>query len=149
MPRFGQAACDLLARAQARLDLARQERQQRWLCQAGQGEEDLRAFQPRGLQGVAPLYQPADDWSDWQVCPRSGGKSGKRMSDAACYNPELRRMRVRFASGGKSGTGNVYEYPGVSELEFINFLSGRLGGGRTFPVLAPRSGQQLWWGYQV
>ena len=58
-------------------------------------------------------------------------------------------MEVRFASGGTSGAGSVDQYAGVSEVEFVNLLSGRQGGGRTWPVLDPRSGQQLYVGRKI
>jgi hypothetical protein len=142
----------LLTRVRARTDAALAERQRRWQqqpVQVPEQQDDPRAFTPRGIQGVTPVRQPGDDWTQWQVCPGTGGKSGERMSDMARHNPTLRLMQVQFASGGSDGTGNTYEYPGVSQIEFVNFLSGRLGGGQTWPVLDPRSGRQLWWGYKV
>jgi hypothetical protein len=57
------------------------------------------------------------------------------MADQARYNSTEGLVQVRFASGGPGGVPNVYQYPGISETEWMSFISGRLGGGRTYPVL--------------
>ncbi len=47
------------------------------------------------------------------------------MSDAARYYPEAGIMQVRFASGGRGGVPNVYQYDSIDREIWDNFMSGR------------------------
>lgn len=155
--RFDWAAA-FLARRQARrggATAARVERQARLrLAQPSRhpdvvpGEDVPPAFSPKDMQGPSPVLQTASGWSEWTNCPSTGGRSGRRMADQARFNSQSRVVQIQFASGGPGGVPNTYEFPNVSEIEWINFLSGRLGGGQTYPVVAGQD-RFRWSGYKV
>jgi hypothetical protein len=107
--------------------------------------EDPPAFAPRGLQGQTSVRLPGDHWTQWQVCPSFGGRSGRRMSSQATYNEGAGLMRVRFASGGPSGTWNTYQYDGIDRRTWDDFMAGRLGanGTATRAFLTSRGGVQI------
>lgn len=86
--------------------------------------EDVEAFDPAGMQGPTPVQQPLDVWTQWEVTPSYGGRSGRRMSESARYNSEAQIMQVRFASGGR-GRPNTYAYFCIDEETWENFMAGR------------------------
>jgi KTSC domain len=86
--------------------------------------EDAEFFDPAGIQGPTPIQLPGDQWTQWEVTPSYGGRSGRRMSDAARYNAEAEIMQVRFARGGR-GTPNVYQYTAIDPETWDNFMAGR------------------------
>jgi hypothetical protein len=69
------------------------------------------------------------------------------MSSQATYNPGLAggTMRVRFNSGGSSGTGNTYEYSGIDPVTFADFIAGRLSssGTATWGFLSSLGGRRV------
>lgn len=79
---------------------------------------------PAGMQGPTPVQLPGDSWSQWQVTPSYGGRSGRRMSDVARYNSEASLMQVRFDSGGR-GTPNTYQYDSIDAETWNDFMAGR------------------------
>jgi KTSC domain len=89
------------------------------------GMQDL-----KGMQGPTPVQLPGDQWTQWEVTPSYGGRSGRRMSDAARYNQEAGQLDVRFASGGR-GVPSTYRYSGITPEVWRDFMSGRLNYNRT------------------
>jgi hypothetical protein len=47
------------------------------------------------------------------------------MSSSARYNAEAASMQVRFASGGRGGVPNTYQYGGIDAETFSDFMAGR------------------------
>ena len=47
------------------------------------------------------------------------------MSDVARFNAEAELMQVRFASGGRGGVPNTYQYGSIDEETWDNFMAGR------------------------
>jgi hypothetical protein len=153
--RFAEADAALEVRREARragADIsARSIRRDRQRLQALQlhpalvPAEEPPAFAPRGLQGQTSVRLPGDQWTQWQVCPSLGGRSGRRMSSQATFNEEAGLMRVRFESGGRSGTGNTYQYDGIDRPTWNAFMAGRLGANATatHSFLMGRDGVQI------
>ena len=78
-----------------------------------------------GMQGPTPVQLPGDQWTQWEVTPSYGGRSGRRMSDVARYNAEANLMQVRFDSGGRGGVPNTYQYSFIDPETWDNFMAGR------------------------
>jgi hypothetical protein len=77
------------------------------------------------MQGPTPIQLPGDQWTQWEVTPSNGGRSGRRTSDVARYNPEAGLMQVRFTGGGRGGVPNTYQYSSIDAETWDNFLAGR------------------------
>jgi hypothetical protein len=68
------------------------------------------------------------------------------MSSQAIYKEAQQAMRVRFESGGSSGTGNSYQYNGIDADTRAAFMAGRLGGGSgtaTYAFLTALGGTRI------
>jgi hypothetical protein len=67
------------------------------------------------------------------------------MSDMARYNPEEGTLQVRFASGGRGGMPNTYEYTEVTAGAWRAFLRGDLAdrGTATHYWLKGRGGVRV------
>ncbi len=90
------------------------------------GMQDL-----KGIQGPTPVQLPGDQWTQWEVCPSYGGNSGRPMSDLARFNAEAGTLQVKFASGGRGGVPNTYQYSGRDEGTWGDFMAGRWSENNT------------------
>jgi hypothetical protein len=90
-----------------------------------QPSEDIESFDPAGIQGPTPVQLPGDQWTEWTLCPSLGGRSGRPMSESARWNAEAAIMQVRFASGGRGGVPNVYQYSSIDAETWRDFMAGR------------------------
>ena len=132
-PNYAQRFADLRARAQARLEGALSERLQRRTRQGlpPPGQEP-RPFTTAGIQGPSSFIRPGAEWTDWVYpAPSTGGKSGQTFVRQARWSPSQEVLEVIFASGGKLGTGDGWQYDGVTAEDWREYLH----AGRSYPML--------------
>jgi hypothetical protein len=149
--RFAEAAAELQARQRQRRGTgavsARTERRDRQRLQSLAIDPAMRREEEPPtpiIQGPVSVQLPGDSWTQWQLCPSYGGKSGRRMSDSARYNVQAGILQVRFDSGGR-GVPNTYQYDSIDPPTFKAFMAGRLGRNGT----ATQSFLVSWGGVRV